>query len=209
MRNIGLYGFFSPDNLLGIQTMALSEKDFFVMLLGGNVHIVPEPCGQGDMPAAPEPAHRGGEVRAPEILGQRKTHHPGSPYRDVGVPREIAVDLEGEQNRGQQDLQPGITRVIAVQAIGYLADVRRGEVAAERNFLRYALFLSFFPQLVAGPIERRRKKSCPPAATDASPAGEPENTPAQRLGKKSENYRNEITLPLPPITLFPARRASP
>ena len=34
MRNIGLFGFFSPDNLLGIQTMALSEKDFFVMLLG-------------------------------------------------------------------------------------------------------------------------------------------------------------------------------
>ena len=42
------------------------------------------------------------------------------------------------------------------QAIGYLADVRRGEVAAERNFLRYALFLSFFPQLVAGPIERSK-----------------------------------------------------
>ena len=42
------------------------------------------------------------------------------------------------------------------QAIGYLVDVWRGEVAAERNFLRYALFLSFFPQLVAGPIERSR-----------------------------------------------------
>lgn len=40
------------------------------------------------------------------------------------------------------------------QAIGYLVDVWRGETRAEKNFLHYALFLSFFPQLVAGPIER-------------------------------------------------------
>jgi len=33
-------------------------------------------------------------------------------------------------------------------------DVYRGQVEAEKNFLRYALFVSFFPQLVAGPIER-------------------------------------------------------
>ena len=42
------------------------------------------------------------------------------------------------------------------QAAGYLIDVYRGEIKAERNFLRYALFVSFFPQLVAGPIERSR-----------------------------------------------------
>ncbi len=42
------------------------------------------------------------------------------------------------------------------QALGYLFDVSRGEVAAEKNLLRYALFLSFFPQLVAGPIERSK-----------------------------------------------------
>ena len=40
------------------------------------------------------------------------------------------------------------------QALGYTMDVYRGDVAAERNFFRYALFVSFFPQLVAGPIER-------------------------------------------------------
>ncbi len=31
----------------------------------------------------------------------------------------------------------------------------RGEIKAERNFFKYALFVSFFPQLVAGPIEGR------------------------------------------------------
>lgn len=40
------------------------------------------------------------------------------------------------------------------QAIGYTVDVYRKEIAPEKNFLRYALFVSFFPQLVAGPIER-------------------------------------------------------
>lgn len=43
-----------------------------------------------------------------------------------------------------------------LQAIGYLIDVYRGDIYAERNFLRYALFVSFFPQLVAGPIERSK-----------------------------------------------------
>ena len=42
------------------------------------------------------------------------------------------------------------------QALGYTMDVYRGETAAERNFLKYALFVSFFPQLVAGPIERSK-----------------------------------------------------
>lgn len=40
------------------------------------------------------------------------------------------------------------------QAVGYVADVYRGESRTEKNFFRYALFVSFFPQLVAGPIER-------------------------------------------------------
>lgn len=41
-----------------------------------------------------------------------------------------------------------------LQALGYVIDVYRGTVEAEHNPLRYALFVSFFPQLVAGPIER-------------------------------------------------------
>ena len=40
------------------------------------------------------------------------------------------------------------------QALGYLIDVYRGTTQPEKNFFTYALFVSFFPQLVAGPIER-------------------------------------------------------
>ena len=40
------------------------------------------------------------------------------------------------------------------QALSYTVDVYRGHVAAERDPIRYFAFLTFFPQLVAGPIER-------------------------------------------------------
>ena len=40
------------------------------------------------------------------------------------------------------------------QTLSYVIDVYRGDIKCERNFFFYALFVSFFPQLVAGPIER-------------------------------------------------------
>jgi D-alanyl-lipoteichoic acid acyltransferase DltB (MBOAT superfamily) len=40
------------------------------------------------------------------------------------------------------------------QALSYLIDVYRRDVAAESSFSVYALYKAFFPQLVAGPIER-------------------------------------------------------
>lgn len=40
------------------------------------------------------------------------------------------------------------------QTLSYVIDVYRGEYKAEKHFGYFALFVSFFPQLVAGPIER-------------------------------------------------------
>lgn len=40
------------------------------------------------------------------------------------------------------------------QAVGYTIDVYKQRIKAERHLGIYALFISFFPQLVAGPIER-------------------------------------------------------
>lgn len=42
------------------------------------------------------------------------------------------------------------------QALSYIMDVYRDDIYAEKNFIQYALFVSFFPQLVAGPIERSK-----------------------------------------------------
>ncbi len=40
------------------------------------------------------------------------------------------------------------------QAMGYLVDVARGRIPAARRVWEFLAFVSFFPQLVAGPIER-------------------------------------------------------
>ncbi|MBN1533221.1 MAG: MBOAT family protein [Spirochaetes bacterium] len=41
-----------------------------------------------------------------------------------------------------------------LQAIGYIIDVYRQKIAAEKSILTYALFVAFFPQILSGPIGR-------------------------------------------------------
>ena len=40
------------------------------------------------------------------------------------------------------------------QTMSYAIDIYRGELKLTRDFLAFAAFVSYFPQLVAGPIER-------------------------------------------------------
>ena len=42
------------------------------------------------------------------------------------------------------------------QTIGYIIDVARKDTKAHSDIIEFALFVSFFPQLVAGPIERSK-----------------------------------------------------
>lgn len=53
--------------------------------------------------------------------------------------------------RGHQPL--GIS-FFTFMAVAYLVEVHRGAVPAERRFLRTALFIAFFPTVLAGPINR-------------------------------------------------------
>ena len=41
-----------------------------------------------------------------------------------------------------------------LKAVGYLIDVYRGDLKPERNPVKYSLYVSFFPQIICGPIER-------------------------------------------------------
>ncbi len=40
------------------------------------------------------------------------------------------------------------------QSMGYLIDIYYGKYERERNFLKFALYVSFFPQIIQGPISR-------------------------------------------------------
>lgn len=43
-----------------------------------------------------------------------------------------------------------------LQAISYQVDVYRGQLQAETDFVNFALYLAYFPKIIAGPIERAR-----------------------------------------------------
>lgn len=65
------------------------------------------------------------------------------------------------ENMHVQLIQPSFDILLPVgisfyifQALSYTVDVYRGDIEVEKNVFRYAVFVSFFPQLVAGPIER-------------------------------------------------------
>lgn len=49
------------------------------------------------------------------------------------------------------------------QIISYLIDVYRGDIRAERHLGIYAVYISFFPKVMQGPIERGKKTSSPAA----------------------------------------------
>lgn len=42
------------------------------------------------------------------------------------------------------------------QSIGYIIDVYKGTIKAEKNYIDYSLFIAFFPQILAGPIGRAK-----------------------------------------------------
>lgn len=51
-------------------------------------------------------------------------------------------------------VQPIGISFFSLQAISYLTDVKNKKYPAEKNFLNYLLFLSFFPTIIEGPIAR-------------------------------------------------------
>ena len=63
---------------------------------------------------------------------------------------------KGRTDIGHWSLPLGIS-FITFTVLAYLVDIRRGKYVAERSFTRVALYLSFFPHLIAGPIMRPRE----------------------------------------------------
>ena len=62
--------------------------------------------------------------------------------------------LSGSHLKYMQFLLPVGISFYTFQEMGYVIDVYRGKLSAERHLGKFALFVSYFPQLVAGPIER-------------------------------------------------------
>ena len=67
---------------------------------------------------------------------------------------ETAALITGRQWRTADIILPVGISFYTFQALSYVIDVFRGELPVQRHFGYYALYIAFFPQLVAGPIER-------------------------------------------------------
>ena len=64
------------------------------------------------------------------------------------------------------------------QSMSYAIDIYRRELRPTDRFFDFAVFVSFFPQLVAGPIERAKS---PPSADELSAHGDIRSDPARAL----------------------------
>ena len=77
----------------------------------------------------------------------------------------VSINLSRFINIFSLDVEPIVLDVLlpvgisfyTFQTMSYVIDVYRGKVRAEKHFGYYATFVSYFPQLVAGPIERTDK----------------------------------------------------
>ncbi|MCF7560789.1 MBOAT family protein [Sabulilitoribacter multivorans] len=75
-----------------------------------------------------------------------------------GVFAFFGVDIPKSENLGSysfdQILIPVGISFYTFQTLSYTIDIYRGKIKPEKHFGVFALYVSFFPQLVAGPIER-------------------------------------------------------
>jgi D-alanyl-lipoteichoic acid acyltransferase DltB (MBOAT superfamily) len=80
-------------------------------------------------------------------------------FKYAGFALEVWSDLLSAFNRGSTLKAFAVLLPIGIsfytfQSIGYVFDVYRGLMPPERNWVKFLSFVSFFPQLVAGPIQR-------------------------------------------------------
>src|SRR5207302_1530265 len=96
----------------------------------GDVDVVAEPARQRDVPAPPELDQVAGEVGAGEVPHEPEAEELGGAAGDVGVGAEVAVDLEGEADGGEDEL--AAAEVLRV-AVGQFEPV--GEVVGQDELL--------------------------------------------------------------------------
>ena len=76
-----------------------------------NIDVIPEPAGQGDMPIAPELANVPAEKGGVEVIHQLHTQHFGSTHGNGGIAAKVAIDLDGEKDRGDDDMRAAVIPV--------------------------------------------------------------------------------------------------
>jgi alginate O-acetyltransferase complex protein AlgI len=73
----------------------------------------------------------------------------------------VFIDAFPRWNAAQPDVGTLLIPIgysfVTLQLISYLVDVSKGRIQAERSFIDFALYVLYFPRIIAGPIERAGK----------------------------------------------------
>ncbi len=75
-------------------------------------------------------------------------------FKYLNFSSEVFINLFNIDNEPFSIILPMGISFYTFQATGYTVDVYRGKLKPESNFFKFSLFITYFPQLVAGPIER-------------------------------------------------------
>ena len=87
-------------------------------------------------------------------------------FGSMGIPNALSsiFGIEYQYNAAIAEMYPTASLVLPIgisfytfQSMSYTIDIYRRELVPERKFWRFFLFVSFFPQLVAGPIVRTKQ----------------------------------------------------
>ena len=105
-------------------------------------------CGLAAAEGRPERLRRWA-VPAAAVLGLGMLGY----FKYTGFFAQILVSMGAGLTVPQIALPAGIS-FFTFKGISYVADVRRGKIPAERGFFRVLFYVSLFPQVLSGPIER-------------------------------------------------------
>jgi len=78
---------------------------------------------------------------------------PGDQRRFMGIVHERDITPTKTLSAGIVILPPGIS-FYTFQEVAYVVDVYQGKLPPSRSFVDYGLFITLFPHLIAGPIQR-------------------------------------------------------
>src|SRR5699024_12611811 len=99
-----------------------------------NVDMLRKPAAQTDVPAAPEFLDAAGGIRALEVLAQFDAEQPRAADCDVGIPGEIAVDLNREEQRREQQRPAALIREVVIDIVNPDAEsIRHGKLLEQAD----------------------------------------------------------------------------
>ena len=95
-----------------------------------NVEIIAEPRGERDVPAPPELSNVATEIGIVEVAHQPNAKQLGHTDGDIGIAREVGVDLEGEEHGRQRQSGTVVGRLVPEDLVH-----KNGAVVGDGHFL--------------------------------------------------------------------------